>query len=656
MHQGESSPITVFRGLTPEEASQLDAHRSKSPLITAVEIENFKGISRPVRVEMRPITLLFGRNSAGKSTVLHALCYAHEILSRGNVDVGKVALGGDQIDLGGFRNFVHAHDLERDIRLRFELNLENWCERPPDGAQYKGPAGPLEEKLFVSSGEFPADFRFRSGWIALNVAWSQQHEKPSLTSYEVGVNESLVGRIRPDGTDRYLDLNSAHPAFGEFLAAPSPSVHDDANLAREAPDPNADDWRLHAVRVHGRASPLPDWDELLDLNVDDMKRHDDIVIGDYRDFESFQGTVSELFVGVGQVLQNELAGLRYIGPVRELRPRSNVEPGSPDFGSWSDGSSAWNLLLPQHPDPTHRDLLKAVNDWMARTDRLDTGYRLARKSTVELSAETPPVSWIRFRERLSADNRNEHGVVDADRWAKNLAATIANLYHRNIDDIEARIKADPGKWNESADANSAEQANSPEEEIVTAVRELYHFLTDLDRLEKGHHSSALRDLVRAIAAAPIQSKLELVAVGSDLPVRTSDIGVGISQILPVVVAALDPHRPGITAIEQPELHLHPKLQVELGDLFAQPVDDGRVFLLENHSEHLMLRLLRRIEETHSGELPEGKPALRPDQVSVVFLEQIDGEVRATPLGIDETGEFIDRWPQGFFDERDDELF
>ena len=50
------------------------APERKSPLIRAVEIENFKGIGRPVRIELRPITLLFGRNSAGKSTVLHALC------------------------------------------------------------------------------------------------------------------------------------------------------------------------------------------------------------------------------------------------------------------------------------------------------------------------------------------------------------------------------------------------------------------------------------------------------------------------------------------------------------------------------------------------------------------------------------------------------
>ncbi len=70
----------------------------------------------------------------------------------------------------------------------------------------------------------------------------------------------------------------------------------------------------------------------------------------------------------------------------------------------------------------------------------------------------------------------------------------------------------------------------------------------------------------------------------------------------------------------------------------------------------MLRLLRRIEETHGGELPEGKPPLRPDQVSVVFVEQVDGEVNATPLRIDETGEFKDRWPHGFFRERAAELF
>ena len=646
------------------------APQAQAPLITAVEIENFKGIGRPIRVDLRPITLLFGRNSAGKSTILHALCYAHELLSHGQVDAGRTELGGAEVDLGGFRRFVHAHDRDRRIRLRFELNLEHWSVPARLWAKVKRPdiepqhADEYEEWMEWIETHDPAR-SIRSGWVELAVTWARLYEEPVLASYEVGVNGSLAGRIVwTDSleTGVNLEFNWAHPLFDPLRTSqisggqPAPS-HAAATHARETLDPSTDEWQLHRVEVYG-LTRLPDWGEPLGFNVEDLAtdREHDISSPASPNLPRFRALVSGVFIGIGDTLRNELARLRYIGPVRKLRPRVEAEPGSADQANWSDGSAAWNRLLPAPPDPSRPDLLKEVNDWLARNDRLDAGYRLTRKSTVELPEETPPVSWIRFRDRLSAECQDEHGAVDLGRWAKELAATIANLHHGDPHDIETRIKADPGDRDESADESPAEQTHSPEEELVAAVRERYQFLVNLDRLEKGHHPAAVGDLVGAIAAAPVRTELQLVAAESDLPIRTSDIGVGISQLLPVVVAALDPHRPGITAIEQPELHLHPKLQVELGDLFAQPLDGRRVFLLENHNEHLMLRLLRRIEETHSGELPEGKPALKPNQVSVVFLEQVDGEVRATALRIDDTGEFIDRWPQGFFDERDDELF
>ena len=658
----EAAVTARLRALQGDSAPQ-----AKAPLITAVEIENFKGIGRPIRVDLRPITLLFGRNSAGKSTILHALCYAHELLSRGQVDAGRTELGGAQVDLGGFRRFVHAHDRNRKIRLRFELNLEEWTVPARLWAKMKRPdiepehADAYEEWIETYD---PATL-VRSGWVELTVAWQRLYKEPVLASYEVGVNDLLAGRIVWTGsleTGVNLEFNWAHPLFDPLRrhppskSRPAPS-HTAASHARETLDPSSDEWQLHRVEVYG-LTRLPDWDEPLGFNVEDLAtdREHGISSPGSRNLPRFRALVSGVLIGIGDTLRNELARLRYIGPVRKLRPRVEAEPGSSDQESWSDGSAAWNRLLPAPPDPSRPDLLKEVNDWLARNDRLDTGYRLTRESTVELSAETPPVSWIRFRDRLSAESPNEHGAVDLDRWAKGLAATIANLHHGDPDDIETRIKADPGDRDESTGENPAEQANSPEEELVDAVRERYQFLVNLDRLEKGDHPSAVGDLVGAIAAAPVRTEIQLVAAESELPIRTSDIGVGISQLLPVVVAAIDPHRPGITAIEQPELHLHPGMQVELGDLFAQPLDGRCVFLLENHSEHLMLRLLRRIEETHSGELPKGKPALRPDQVSVVFLEQIDGEARATPLRIDETGEFIDRWPRGFFRERAAELF
>ena len=61
-------------GDEPERGSGARAAQTASPLITAIEIENFKGIGRPIRIDLRPIILLFGNNSAGKSTILHALC------------------------------------------------------------------------------------------------------------------------------------------------------------------------------------------------------------------------------------------------------------------------------------------------------------------------------------------------------------------------------------------------------------------------------------------------------------------------------------------------------------------------------------------------------------------------------------------------------
>ena len=80
-HRPEPEPSTPSAEAASAAATiGFSVRPGRAPLITAIEIENFKGIGNPVRIDVRPITLLFGRNSAGKSTLLHALCYAGEIL------------------------------------------------------------------------------------------------------------------------------------------------------------------------------------------------------------------------------------------------------------------------------------------------------------------------------------------------------------------------------------------------------------------------------------------------------------------------------------------------------------------------------------------------------------------------------------------------
>lgn len=134
-----------------------------------------------------------------------------------------------------------------------------------------------------------------------------------------------------------------------------------------------------------------------------------------------------------------------------------------------------------------------------------------------------------------------------------------------------------------------------------------------------------------------------------ISVSTSDVGFGISQVLPVV-AELSSRSDSLIMIEQPEIHLHPALQSELADLLIASADDsGRrnTVIAETHSEHIMLRVQRRIREGQ----------LAASSVNVVYVDKsADGQAQVTQLRLDDAGEFIDEWPKGFFTERFDEIF
>jgi hypothetical protein len=126
-----------------------------------------------------------------------------------------------------------------------------------------------------------------------------------------------------------------------------------------------------------------------------------------------------------------------------------------------------------------------------------------------------------------------------------------------------------------------------------------------------------------------------------------DVGFGVGQAIPVL-AELSKNNGGLLLLEQPELHLHPKAQAELGQLLAEAVQArGSLQLVaETHSEHVVLRLMRLVRE---GKLPH-------DLVQILYVNQNDeGKSDVTELPLDKDGEFTVDWPNGFFDERLNEL-
>ncbi|MCP5050035.1 MAG: DUF3696 domain-containing protein, partial [bacterium] len=117
------------------------------------------------------------------------------------------------------------------------------------------------------------------------------------------------------------------------------------------------------------------------------------------------------------------------------------------------------------------------------------------------------------------------------------------------------------------------------------------------------------------------------------------VGTGIFQLLPIIVLILTSKEHDVLLIENPEVHLHPKLQALFVDLCLFAVENNRKLVIETHSEHVINRLRYRIKTSpHYLE-----------KVCVLFLEKLEGEVKYTEVHIDKDGK-IDFWPENFFDQ------
>ena len=151
------------------------------------------------------------------------------------------------------------------------------------------------------------------------------------------------------------------------------------------------------------------------------------------------------------------------------------------------------------------------------------------------------------------------------------------------------------------------------------------------------------------------SRLIFTDINKNTKVTPRDMGLGISQILPLLISTFN-SKDTTLYFEQPELHLHPALQMELVDDFVKSYhENNNNFVIETHSEHLILRLRRRIRQYTEDELPEEFKSVKASDISIVYLEPSENGVKAKRIHIDEDGEFRDRWPQGFFVERREEL-
>ena len=121
-------------------------------------------------------------------------------------------------------------------------------------------------------------------------------------------------------------------------------------------------------------------------------------------------------------------------------------------------------------------------------------------------------------------------------------------------------------------------------------------------------------------------------------VLITDIGFGVSQLLPVLVLCYYVPEGSTLILEQPEIHLHPSVQADLADVFIDVIKNRNLqIIFESHSEYLLHRLQRRMAE-------EG---LAKDQTALYFCRAEGESSQLEELALDEYGN-ISNWPKDFF--------
>ena len=144
--------------------------------------------------------------------------------------------------------------------------------------------------------------------------------------------------------------------------------------------------------------------------------------------------------------------------------------------------------------------------------------------------------------------------------------------------------------------------------------------------------------IRSTSASGREYEILVKQYESGTAVPLTDVGFGVSQVLPVLTECYFADEGSTLILEQPEAHLHPKVQAELADVLIDVVKNRNIqIILESHSEHLLHRLQRRIAEEE----------LLADDTAFYFCKIEYGMSRSERLKVDEYGNILN-WPKDFF--------
>jgi len=603
-------------------------------MIQRLILKNFKAFSGRTVIPFGRLTLIFGRNSSGKSSIIQSLMFLRQSMSdidRAGLTISQGALtnlgSGKQVltgqDAGTECEITPIYDMA-SIRRNFPIpKTEGDARQGSVGAGYLFHLEPPNIELTVRERRYYAD--------------GHDH----VASTEGGFLFSPVSV--PENTVANPDATEVTELFAEF----------GDQLTRFYVE-NIEAWKLLILEA---------------LNLDDGRDLRDALLGAGEDF-FLERSDDASFAGSGTIT-SWIEFLRFSSP--------NPGPGEEDS---------------RHRTRLLRDLVGEVPECAADAApilpallrvHLETAFGVVRNRYAEMSIELFATELVAMRlDGSYRSGRRPSGRRSSAQWrnARQAANGFLPDFPTVVDQIRKRlpildILPFVAQATNRATVNLRyigpvrsqglrfdEVRNLPDRDVGKDGRNAIQLIADdeglraqanawMERLGIMYRMEPVR--IETGRGAPILDA-RIIDARNNLELNLVDVGFGISQVAPVVVQSLllasqtrgreegRRHQRDTLLVEQPELHLHPAMQAELGSLFAEVVSASSTaqIIAETHSEALILRVMKLIRT--------GK--LDASLVKVLWVDQDDdGHAFVRDLPIDASGEFEVSWPRGFFSER-----
>ncbi len=562
-------------------------------MITQYEITNFKAFSGPESIPIKPITLIFGPNSSGKSSLLQSLLLLKQTMNDTQKTVPLV-FKGDLTDLGNYRELVYRHDMENSFSVRVTVQkaeaLTSFFNYYSDQIS-RSDFTELEESLRETQ-NIGMKISFSRPRTGAGVAISSMELFPADSSSPAIKYEPFGFQNLSENDILHTSISSEDFAIGRRMVL----AH---GINEEHPY-----WAQHWMAMQN--SEVRDIEDLLRKSPEDR----------------------EALIVLNKILPDE----RWY-----------------DFREeWEGGEAGY-----------FGELVRTVSDWRGLKR-----FELAKKAYQEIyGGDSLLLNHFLPDELNSADpfSAPEYMPAVETRNPSLLMLIIAAAFKSFLENIAyigpSRINPERYFTFTGTAADYVGKSGNFVPDMLVGNRQLLDKINEHFARLNLDYELRLSSLSDPDCDVHDVFALRLYSKSTEIHVGITDVGYGLSQILPVIVQSLLVSRKTIL-IEQPELHLHPALQAELGDVFIESAlgERNNSFMIETHSEHLLLRVMRRIRETFHGKLPEGLPQVRPQDVAVLYVGPDGAKSIIKEMPVNERGELMAPWPGGFFEEDFEELF